>query len=130
MTPTEKQARLARLYDTEILPAYAARFAALLLRHPSTRPGARVVEIGCATGALTRELARRFDADSRITAFDESPAFVAEARAKHRGDAASPRAGRACAHADVPASLPLPTLGRPGGLEPGGRRRRRSARAP
>ena len=33
---------------------------------PLDAAGARVVEIGCATGQLTRELARRFDDDSRI----------------------------------------------------------------
>src|SRR6185369_5604992 len=36
-------------------------------------------------GQLTRELARRFDAGSRITAFDEGEAFVTEARAKMEG---------------------------------------------
>jgi len=81
----EKQARLAKLYDDEIAPAYAARFATMLLRHVRPTPGARIVEIGCATGQLTRELARRFDGKTRISAFDESEAFVAEARAKTAG---------------------------------------------
>ena len=81
----EKQARLAKAWDDEIAPAYAERFAALLLRHLRPTPGARVVEIGCATGQLTHALARRFDATSRITAFDEAEAFVAEARAKMDG---------------------------------------------
>jgi ubiquinone/menaquinone biosynthesis C-methylase UbiE len=49
------------------------------------RPGARVVEVGCATGALTVELARRFDARSRVTAIDEAP-FVAQARTKVAGE--------------------------------------------
>jgi ubiquinone/menaquinone biosynthesis C-methylase UbiE len=82
---SEKQARLAKLYDDEIAPAWAARFATLLLRQVRPTAGARVVEIGCATGQLTRELARRFDAQSRITAFDEAEAFVAEARGKLDG---------------------------------------------
>jgi ubiquinone/menaquinone biosynthesis C-methylase UbiE len=81
----EKQARLARLYDEEIGPAYATRFATLLLRRVRPTGGARVVEIGCATGHLTRELARRFDDKSRITGFDEAEAFVGEARAKMDG---------------------------------------------
>jgi SAM-dependent methyltransferase len=83
----EKQARLAKLYDDEIAPAWAARFATLLLRHVRPAAGARVIEIGCATGQVTRELARRFDAQSRITAFDEAEAFVAEARGKLDGAA-------------------------------------------
>jgi len=81
----KKQARLAKAYDDEIAPAYAARFLPLLLRHIRPTPGARVIEVGCATGQLTRDLSRRFDAASRITAFDESEAFVAEARTKMDG---------------------------------------------
>ena len=78
----DKQARLAKIYDDEIAPAYAARFATLLLRQVRPAPGARIVEIGCATGQLTRELARRFDGKTRISAFDEAEAFVTEARSK------------------------------------------------
>ena len=81
----DKQARLAKVYDDEIAPAYATRFATLLLRHVRPAGGARIVEIGCATGQLTRELARRFDGQSRITAFDEAEAFVTEARTKIEG---------------------------------------------
>jgi SAM-dependent methyltransferase len=81
----DRQARLAKVYDEEILPAYGARFGALLLarlKALEVRSGARVLEIGCATGELTRALARLLDAGSRITAIDESSAFIAEARAK------------------------------------------------
>jgi ubiquinone/menaquinone biosynthesis C-methylase UbiE len=81
----EKQARLAKLYDDEIAPAYAAHFAALLARRVRPARGAHVIEIGCATGHLTRELSRRFDDQSRITAFDESEAFISEARSKIEG---------------------------------------------
>ena len=81
----EKQARLAKLYDDEIAPAYAAPFATLLLRHVRPTSGARIVEIGCATGQLTRELARRFDGDTTIAAFDEAEAFIIEAGAKLDG---------------------------------------------
>jgi ubiquinone/menaquinone biosynthesis C-methylase UbiE len=81
----DKQARLAKLYDEEIAPAYATRFATLLLRRVRPTGGARVVEIGCATGQLTRALARQFDDKSGITAFDEAEAFVSEARSKMEG---------------------------------------------
>jgi SAM-dependent methyltransferase len=87
--PGDRQARLAKVYDDEILPAYAARFGELLLarlKALDVRPTARVVEIGCATGELTRALARLFDADARITAVDELTAFIAEARAKLEAD--------------------------------------------
>jgi SAM-dependent methyltransferase len=107
VTPSEKEVRLARLYDAEILPAYAARFAALLARAIEARPAARVIEIGCATGALTLELARRFDLDSHLTAFDASPAFIAEARARIEAEAGPHAQVALAAHADVPASIPL-----------------------
>ena len=106
MTPTEKEVRLAKLYDSEILPAYAARFGALLARAIDVRPRARVIEIGCATGAFTLELARRFDLDSHLTAFDASPALIAEARARIEAEA-SPAQITLVAHPDVPESIPL-----------------------
>jgi SAM-dependent methyltransferase len=108
MTPTEKEVRLARLYDAEILPAYAARFAALLTRAVADRPAARIVEIGCATGAFTSELARRFDLDSHLSAFDASRAFIAEARARIEAEAGPHAQVALAAHPDVPVSIPLP----------------------
>jgi SAM-dependent methyltransferase len=107
LTPAEKQARLAKLYDTEILPAYAARFGALLAHAVEVRPAARVVEIGCATGAFTRELARRFDLASQVTAFDASPTFVTEASARIEAEAAPHAEVALFAHPDIPASIPL-----------------------
>jgi SAM-dependent methyltransferase len=105
----EQQASLAKLYDTEILPAYAARFARLLVGLLQPGPGARVVEIGCATGALTRELARRFRGDGQITALDASPAFVGEARGKIES-ALEPHARVAfIAQPGVPLKLPIET---------------------
>jgi len=106
--PTEKEVRFAKLYDSEILPAYAARFAALLARAVEGRPAARVIEIGCATGAFTLELARRFDLDSHLTAFEASPAFIAEARARIEAESAPHAQVTLAANPDLPASVPLP----------------------
>ncbi|HSZ83940.1 MAG TPA: methyltransferase domain-containing protein [Polyangia bacterium] len=86
----EKQARRARVYDAEVWPIFAQKFGALLLGALDARPGARVVEVGCATGGVTLELARRFDAAARIIAVDDAP-FVTHARAKLEPAA---RAGR------------------------------------
>ena len=83
----EKLTRLAKVYDGEILPAYAARFGALLMRHVPPRPRARVVEVGCATGQVTRELATRLGAGSHLTALDAGVAFVNEARARIEAEA-------------------------------------------
>jgi len=107
VTPEEKQARLAKLYDAELLPAYAARFVALLGQAIVPRPAAKVVEIGCATGAFTWELARRFDLDSHLTAFDASPSYVAEARARIEAQAGPHAQVALAARPEVPASIPL-----------------------
>ena len=75
----EKLGKLAKVYDGEIVPAYAARFGALLMRHVPPRAHARVVEVGCATGHVTRELATRLGGGSHVTALDAGEAFVNEA---------------------------------------------------
>jgi len=103
----DPQARLAKLYDAEILPAYAARFARLLLERVTPQAAARVIEVGCATGAMTRELARRFRADSHVTALDESAAFVAEARAKIQADRQPHARVAFVAQPGVPLRLPI-----------------------
>jgi len=101
----EKLTRLAKVYDGEIVPAYAARFGALLMRHVPLRAKARVVEVGCATGHVTRELATRLASGSHLTALDAGEAFVNEARLRIEAEAA--------AHAPVtfqvgdPAALPV-----------------------
>jgi ubiquinone/menaquinone biosynthesis C-methylase UbiE len=101
----EKQERIARVYDAEVWPAYAEKFGAMLLDAVDVRPGARVVEVGCATGGLTAELARRFDAASRVTALEEAP-FLPHARA--RVEKAPEARGRVTFQASPAVPLPLP----------------------
>jgi ubiquinone/menaquinone biosynthesis C-methylase UbiE len=62
-----KDAIFARLFDK-----YAARL--------SLPPSARVLEIGCGTGAMTRFLVRRGDFSGRAFGVDHSPAFIEAAR--------------------------------------------------
>lgn len=94
----EKLERVARVYDAEIWPAYAQRFGAMLLAALPPQPAARVVEVGCATGALTLELVRRWGDDTHVVALDES-AFLAHAR---------PRLAAAGDHVELRASTPAP----------------------
>jgi ubiquinone/menaquinone biosynthesis C-methylase UbiE len=77
----EKQERLARVYDAEVWPLFGQKLGALLLGALDVRPAARVVDVGCATGTLTLELARRFDGASRVLALDEA-SYLAQARPK------------------------------------------------
>jgi ubiquinone/menaquinone biosynthesis C-methylase UbiE len=97
----EKQERLARVYDAEVWPIFAQKFGALLLGALDARPSARVVEVGCATGGLTLELTRRFDASARIIAVDDAP-FITHARAKLEA------ADRVTFEVGPAAPLPLP----------------------
>lgn len=103
----ERQARLAEIYDDEIWPAYAARFAALAARALEIRPGLRAVEVGCATGHLTRTLAERLGTAGHLTALDGSPAFVAKARARIEADNAEHSPVVLLARAGIPRALPL-----------------------
>lgn len=102
----EKQERLARAYDQEVWPVFAQKLGAMLMGALEPRPGARVVEVGCATGALTLEIARYFDADTRIIALDEAP-FVAQARPKLEA-APNARPGRVTFEIGPAAPLPWP----------------------
>jgi SAM-dependent methyltransferase len=87
----EKQERLARVYDSEMLPLYARRFGQLALRGIDLRPAATVLEVGCATGDLTLELSRRLDEASQITALELSPPLAARAQSKLAARAATAR---------------------------------------
>jgi ubiquinone/menaquinone biosynthesis C-methylase UbiE len=98
-----KQERLSRAYDAEIGPVFGQRFAEMILAALEPRSAARVVEVGCATGGLTVELARRFDARSHLTAVDEEP-FVTLARSKLAGEPI----GRVSFEIGAAAPLPLP----------------------
>ena len=126
----EKQARLAKAVRRRDRPRLrgALRGAAAAARAPHAAARASS-EIGCATGQLTRELARRFDGKSRITAL-------------RRGGGVRRRGARArwTASTDLRAPITFRVGGAacasrrrrirgPRGVEPGGRRRRRS-RAP
>jgi trans-aconitate 2-methyltransferase len=52
-----------------------------LYRLIRVRPGLSVVDLGCGTGELARELARRLPG-SRVTGIDSSPAMLAKAQAQ------------------------------------------------
>ncbi len=53
-----------------------------LIDFADPRPGQSVVDLGCGTGTLTVELARRVGGQGRVVGIDPSPARLAEAEAK------------------------------------------------
>jgi SAM-dependent methyltransferase len=79
-----RQDRLARLYDDEVYPLFGQRFAEMLLAAADIRPHTAILEVGCAAGAITAEIAHRLDAESRIVALDGSTALLELARARVR----------------------------------------------
>ena len=86
-TETEEQRirreRLRRLFDgiagqyDAARPEYPAGILSALFATAAIGPGAAVLEIGCGTGQLTRQLAER---SVDLTAIDIGPAMVAAAR--------------------------------------------------
>lgn len=74
--PSPRQQKLASVYDADVWPLGPLRAAEPLLRALPRRPRTVAFEYGCATGKLTRAVAERLDADSRIVAVDSSPAMI------------------------------------------------------
>ncbi len=76
-----KQDKLARVYDTEILPIWAERFGRLLLAEAKVGPNAMVLNVSCGTGYPALELLEKMDG-GRIIAIDSSSALLDVARSK------------------------------------------------
>lgn len=76
-----KQDKLARVYDTEILPIWAERFGRLLLAEARVRANAMVLNVACGTGYPALELLEKMDG-GRIIAIDSSSALLDVARTK------------------------------------------------
>ncbi len=76
-----KQDKLARVYDTEILPIWAERFGRMLLAEAQIRPNAMVLNVACGTGYPALELLDKMDG-GRIIALDSSSALLDVARSK------------------------------------------------
>lgn len=77
--PADAYDRFMGRYSTLLAPLFVD-FAGLV--EAPTRDGARVLDVGCGTGALTAELAIRFGQES-IAAVDPSPPFVQAVRERY-----------------------------------------------
>jgi len=77
-----RQDKIAKVYDAEILPVWTGRFAPLLLRNVRVPPKAMVLEVGCGTGHVALELARKMDQQSRVIALESSSSLLDVAREK------------------------------------------------
>lgn len=86
LRPSRRSERMFSTYETEVYPLWGQPFADLILSAIEPRPHAQILEVGCAAGALSAELLRRFDGDSRIVALETSPVLQELAR-ERLGDA-------------------------------------------
>jgi ubiquinone/menaquinone biosynthesis C-methylase UbiE len=85
MTTTTTQARTAdpaAIYDRSFVPALFARWGPVVAEAARIRPGDRVLDIACGTGALTLAAAERARPAGAVTGLDPNPAMLAVARAK------------------------------------------------
>lgn len=73
----------AEAYDG-FMGRYSRLLSAQLAGFASVSPGQRVLDVGCGTGALTRELVERLGAGG-VAAVDPSPSFVVACRERHPG---------------------------------------------
>src|SRR3989339_258709 len=74
--------KMARVYDSEILPVWSERFARMIFRGLSIPEKATILEIGCSTGYVCQELLKRADHKTRIVAIDPISPLLDVARRK------------------------------------------------
>jgi SAM-dependent methyltransferase len=69
----------AVIYEQSFVPAIFANAAVALADAAGIRSGDRVLDVGCGTGAVTREAARRAEAEGRVVGLDLNPRMLAVA---------------------------------------------------
>lgn len=74
-------------YESYMAPALFGPWASTLIRAADPEPGERVLDVGCGTGVVARQVASRLGARAAVTGFDLSPNMlvVAQAAAAREG---------------------------------------------
>lgn len=83
MNHTESKPNPADVYDTRFVPALFGHWAPVVCDMARIQPGARVVDVGCGTGALTLEVTARVGVAGTVTGVDPSPDMLGVARRKN-----------------------------------------------
>src|SRR5262249_34449334 len=68
-------------YESYMVPTLFGPCAKILLQAADPKPGERVLDVGCGTGIVAREIASRMGATASVTAIDVSANMLAVARA-------------------------------------------------
>jgi SAM-dependent methyltransferase len=68
-------------YESYMVPTLFAPYARILVQAADPKPGQRVLDVGCGTGIVAREVASRLGATAAVTAVDLSANMLAVARA-------------------------------------------------
>ena len=74
--------KLARIFDSEILPVWSEPFGRLLLRDLDVPAGGQVLDVSCATGYPAVEILRRMGGSGRLIAIDSASSLLDQARRK------------------------------------------------
>ncbi|KAB2890358.1 MAG: methyltransferase domain-containing protein [Desulfobulbaceae bacterium] len=76
----QAQIDAARAYEALFVPALFGQWAPVVADAAHIRPGQRVLDVGCGTGVLAREIASRIGSEGRVVGIDPNPGMVAVAR--------------------------------------------------
>jgi ubiquinone/menaquinone biosynthesis C-methylase UbiE len=73
----------AEVYDEQFVPALFRHWGPVMCDAAGIRPGQRVLDVACGTGALTQAVAERVASGGAVTGLDVNPEMLAVARRKH-----------------------------------------------
>jgi SAM-dependent methyltransferase len=75
----------AEVYDEQFVPALFRHWGPVMCEAARIRPGQRVLDVACGTGALTQAVAERIAPGGAVTGLDANPEMLLVARGKHAG---------------------------------------------